>query len=75
MDIAMLQFLQLHWFSTTENVRFSFFFQINIMQLDASANFFFVVLTFTGVGNLSFHLFFFAMLSCAPQAFYVPQFV
>lgn len=41
MDIAMLQFLQLRWFSATANVRFSFiFFQINITQLGASANFF-----------------------------------
>lgn len=39
MDMAMLQFLQLCWFSTTESVRF-FFFLINIMQLDSSANFF-----------------------------------
>lgn len=39
MDIAMLPFSQLPWFSTTEDIRFSFF-QVNIMELDASAHFF-----------------------------------
>lgn len=70
MDIAMLQFLQLHWFSTTENVRFSFFFfQIYMMQLYASAYIFLLLLFWHLLVLVIFIFAFFLLyLSYAPQA-------